>query len=277
MSSLQPGSFWFRVQPPARVFLVVSAAILCLSCSTVQFQSQPSWHGQSAGSRSQFNQSCGAACAAPVNPGTGEILAPAVPQAGQVLENVVRAAEAIQGFITVSRFLDEAQKEAVESILVDCVRQANTKVDEELFGKDRMLPDSECEKEPLVEEKLGPTWARHLGERKHAVAFECIQMRLAERFPDNFSIEPRLRKDPFTQDVVLTDWRKGSLKPDVVIHFTRNVTRIQCIFELKFPCGYEVANPWTSHVDAQMKLYQELGGECPPVLVSPQRGLQRTR
>jgi hypothetical protein len=62
-----------------------------------------------------------------------------------------------------------------------------------------------------------------------------------------------------------------------VIHFTRNVTRIQCIYELKFPCGYEVANPWTSHVDAQMKLYKGLDGQCPPVLVSPQRGLQQTR
>ncbi|WNG41377.1 hypothetical protein F0U61_52565 [Archangium violaceum] len=158
-----------------------------------------------------------------------------------------------------------------------CVREANTKVDEELFGRNRTLPDSECEKEAVVKERPGTSWAQYLGERKHAAAFECIQTRLAEKFPDNFSLEPRLRKDPFTQDVMLTDWRKGSLKPDVVIHFTRNVTRIQCIYELKFPCGYEVANPWTSHVDAQMKLYRGLDSQCPPVLVSPQRGLQQTR
>jgi hypothetical protein len=185
--------------------------------------------------------------------------------------------EAIQGFITVSRFLDAAEKAVVENILVECVKEANTKVDEELFGKNRTLPDSECDKEAVVKEKPGSSWAQYLGERKHAAAFDCIQTRLAERFPNNFSVEPRLRKDPFTKDVMLTDRRKGSLKPDLVIHFTRNVTRIQCIYEFKFPCGYEVANPWTSYVDVQMKHYKGLDGQCPPVLVSPQRGLQYNR
>lgn len=146
-----------------------------------------------------------------------------------------------------------------------------------MFGKDRSLPDSECEKVPAVKEKLAPTWARHLGVLKHAVAFECIQKRLSEKFPDNFSVEPRLRKDDLTQEIILTDRRSGSLKPDIVIHFTLNATRIQCIYDLKFPCGYEVANPWSSYVDAQMKLYQGLGGQCSPSLVSPQRGVQRTR
>jgi hypothetical protein len=198
-------------------------------------------------------------------------------QAGQVLDKVVRVAEAIQGFVTVTRFLDEAERQAVEKILVECVREANTKVDEELFGKNRSLPDSECDKAATAKEASGSSWAQYLGERKHEAAFECIQTQLGEKFPDHFSIEPRLRKDAFTKDVMLTDWRKGSLKPDVVIHFARNVTRIQCIYELKFPCGYEVANPWTSHVDAQMKLYKGLDGQCPPILVSPQRGLQHTR
>ncbi|HYO59960.1 hypothetical protein [Archangium sp.] len=194
-----------------------------------------------------------------------------------MLGKVIQATEAIQGFITVTRFLDEAQKAAVEDILEQCVQAANKKVDDELFGKGRSLPDSECEKEPVVKEKLGPSWARHLGKLKHAVAFECIQMRLSEKFPNNYSVEPRLRKDEITQEVLLTDRWAGSLQPDIVIHFTRNATRIQCIYDLKFPCGYEVANPWTSYVDVQMKSYEKLGGQCPPALVSPQRGVQRTR
>jgi hypothetical protein len=148
-------------------------------------------------------------------------------------------------------------------------------VDDELFGKDRSLPDSECEKEPTVKDKLAPSWARHLGKLKHAVAFECIQRRLAEKFPDNFAVEPRYRKDEFTKEVLLTDRRTGSLRPDIVIHFTRNATRIQCIYDLKFPCGYEVGNPWNAEAMRQMKSYEGLGGQCKPALVTPQFGVDR--
>ncbi|ATB29943.1 hypothetical protein [Melittangium boletus] len=193
-----------------------------------------------------------------------------------MLEKVVQAAEVLQGVITVSRYLDEAQKRVVEDILVVCVREANTKVDDELFGKGRSLPDSECNKEPTVREKLAPSWRRHLGKLKHAAAFECIQQRLSEKFPENFSIEPRLRKDDLTREVLLTDRWQGSLQPDIVIHFARNITRIQCIYDLKFPCGYDVgANPWTADVVAQITAYGRLGGECLPALVTPQRAIIR--
>ncbi|HEX5754430.1 MAG TPA: hypothetical protein VFZ09_50065 [Archangium sp.] len=235
-----------------------------------------SWGGQHAGARPQFNQSCGAACGAPINASTGEIIAPGAVRAGQVLETVIQATEALQGFITVSKFLDETQKKAVEEILVACVKEANTKVDDELFGKGRSLPDSECGKQPTVREKLAPTWRRHLGKLKHAAAFECIQRRLSEKFPDNVSIEPRLRKDELTKEVLLTDRWDGSLQPDIVIHFTRNITRVQCIYDLKFPCGYDVgSNPWTAEVVAQMTSYARLGGECLPALITPQRAIVR--
>ncbi len=200
---------------------------------------------------------------------------PVATRAGQLLDKAVLAAETLHGFIQVTRFLDEAQKAVVEEVLKGCVREANRTVDEELFGKERSLPDSECEKEPTVKNKLAPSWARHLGVLKHTKAFECIQTRLAEKFPDNFSVEPRYRKDDFTQEVLLTDRRAGSLRPDIVIHFTRNATRIQCIYDLKFPCGYEVANPWNANVEQQMQLYAGLGGQCAPALVSPQHGIQR--
>ena len=195
---------------------------------------------------------------------------------GPVVEKVVQATEVLQGFISVSKFLDEAQKAVVEDVLRDCVREANTKIDDELFGKGRSLPDSECDKEPIVRKKLAPDWQRHLGKLKHAAAFECIQGRLKEKFPNNVSIEPRLRKDEVTQEVLLTDRRAGSLRPDIVLHFTRNITRIQCIYDLKFPCGYAVgSNPWSADVVVQMRAYEGLGGECLPALVTPQRGVVR--
>ena len=193
--------------------------------------------------------------------------------AGRAAETAVRVAEAIQGFITVTRFLDASQKKTVESILTKCVREANREVDEKLFGKGRSLPDSECGKEPPVKDKLAPTWRRHLGILKHAAAFSCIQKHLEKEYPGNFSIEPRLRKDEITEEVLLTRTWKGSLKPDVVIHFTRDVTRVQCIYDLKFPCGYEVGNPWSMEVQNQMDLYAGLGGECYPAIVTPIDGV----
>jgi hypothetical protein len=187
----------------------------------------------------------------------------------------VRVAESLLGFITVTRFLDEAEQKLAEDIVAKCVEEANTQVDEDLFGKGRSLPDSECKKEPTVQKKLAPTWRRHLGILKHAAAFECIGQRLSEKFPENFSIEPRYRRDELTRELVLTDRWIGSKKPDFVLHFTRNATRIQCVYEFKFPCGYEVANPRTAEAEEQLRMYAGLGGECKPALVTPQYGVDR--
>ncbi|WP_375768851.1 hypothetical protein NR798_45440 [Archangium gephyra] len=200
---------------------------------------------------------------------------PAATRTGQVLGKAIQATEVIQGFLNVSKFLDEAQKKRAEEIIVACVKEAHFKVEEELFGKGKTLPDSDCEKPPTVKKKLAPTWARHLGKLKHAVAFECIQQGLAKEFPNNFAIEPRYRKEEFTNDLMLTDRWLGSKQPDIVLHFTRNATRIQCIYELKFPCGNEQGNPWSEEVQQQMALYSALGGECDPVIVTPQLELSR--
>ncbi|MFY0572386.1 hypothetical protein ACN28E_52295 [Archangium lansingense] len=86
---------------------------------------------------------------------------PAATRAGQVFGKAVQAAEVIQGFINVSKFLDEAQKERAEKIIVECVKEAHFKVEEELFGKGKTLPATDCKKPPTVEEEarsyLGPT------------------------------------------------------------------------------------------------------------------------
>lgn len=50
----------------------------------------------------------------------------------------------------------------------------------------------------------------------------------------------------------------------------------QCIYDLKFPCGYAVgSNPWSNDVAMQMESYGHLGGECAPALITPQRGIVR--
>lgn len=258
----------YPVRHRCLVLSVLMAAVLGFSCATL-----PPYSSSRAPAR--FHQSCGPACAAPVAPSTGEILVPTATRAGQVFDKAVRTAEAIQGFLNVSKFLDAAQKERAEEIIVECVKEAHFRVEEELFGKGKTLPAADCKKPPAVEKKLAPTWARHLGKLKHAVAFECIQQGLAKEFPNNFAIEPRYRREAFTNDLILTDRWVGSKQPDLVLHFTRNATRIQCIYELKFPCGNEQGNPWTEDVQSQMAAYKALGGECAPVIVTPQLELSR--
>jgi hypothetical protein len=232
--------------------------------------SSPASYQQCVNPYGASNPACVAAGVTP-----GQALTPAAIRGGQTVGTALRATEVLQGFITVTRFLDAAQKDAVEDILKACVEEANRSVDEKLFGKNRTLPDSECEKPPTVEKKLAPTWARHLGKLKHAAAFECIETRLSTRFPDNYSIEPRLRKDRVTEEVLLTDRWEGSLRPDIVIHFARNATRIQCVYDLKFPCGYEVANPLNQYVERQLDSYARLGGECQPAIITPLDGILR--
>jgi hypothetical protein len=93
----------------------VSILLLNLSCAAASnvprgAMGQSSWRGQVIGAHARFNQSCGAACSAPVGASTGEVFAPTLTQTGQVFGKVIQATEVIHGFITVSKFLDEAQK-----------------------------------------------------------------------------------------------------------------------------------------------------------------------
>ena len=284
MSSLLTESRWIRAASPTQLLLAVSViALLCLSCATVPLGLHGSpikvgFVGTHSGTPTHFNQSCGAACAAPVSPSTGEILIPVATRAGQVLEKVVQAAETLQGLLIVTMFLDEAQRKQAETILEKCASEANFKVNEELFGEGNSLPESECEKEPKVKNKTADTWQQHLGNLKHAAAFICVQERLAAEFPNNFSVEPRYRRDEITKELLLTDKWLGSQRPDVVLHFTRNATRIQCIYDFKFPCDTaDRRNPLADwRTEAQLRKYKNLGNEdCLPAVVTPSLGVSR--
>ncbi|WNG34695.1 hypothetical protein F0U61_14350 [Archangium violaceum] len=203
---------------------------------------------------------------------------PAATRAGQVLGKVVQAAEALHGLLTVTKFLDEAQRKHAETILEACASEANFKINEEVFGKGNSLPESECDKEPDVKNRTADTWRQHLGNLKHAAAFLCVQKRLAVEFPNNFAVEPRYRRDELTKELLLTDKWLGSQRPDVVLHFTRNATRIQCIYDFKFPCGIaDRSDPLSDpRTQAQLRRYKDLGNEdCLPAVVTPSLGVSR--
>ncbi len=291
MSSLQSGSRWSRTQLPARILLAVPAAVLlCLSCTTTPrvqgetfsslptyFPPQSTWGGHVTGSRSQFNQSCGAACAAPVNVGTGEILAPTATRAGRVLEKVVKIA---QGLNTLNRALDGAELDLVEATLKACVAQAHADVNDAYqrrkdgfrFENGKFPNDAECKKVVRFDEAGDEvSLAQELGLLKHAAAFACIKARLPEGLRENFTIEPRYKPDPEVNGVVLTNKGLDTLHPDFVVHGTRNATDVQCVYEFKFPCfsAHRLDPRSSPGVEDQLKAYQKLTKRCPAALIAP--------
>ena len=260
-----------------RLLLAVSAvSLLCLSCSTTPWAQR----GSLTGGRSQLNQSCGAACAAPVNASTGEILAPTATRAGQVLGKVVQATEALLGLNTLERALSGAELDLVEEILRVCVAQAHADINESYqrqdggmrFENGKFPNDKECLKIARFNE-VGDefTLAQELGRLKHAAAFACIKDRLPPGLRENFTVEPRYKLDPELDGVVLTNKGLDTLHPDFVVHGTRNATDVQCVYEFKFPCFADhKLNPLLAPgVKAQLRSYQKLTKRCPAAVVSP--------
>ena len=239
-------------------------------------QPQPSWSEQFSGEHTRFNQSCGAACGAPVSASTGEFAAPAATRLGTVAEKVVQAT---QGFLTLQRLLSEAELAAVEAAFAECVAQAHADVNEtyqrgegSAFKNGKFPNDAECKRVVRLTERGQPiTLAQELGTLKHAAAFACIQARLPENLRDHFSIEPRYKGDPEVHGTTLTPNAPGSLKPDVVVHATRNATDVQCVYEFKFPCHerHRIDPMHSPGVEAQLESYKHLSRGCRVTLVTP--------
>ncbi|WP_158502187.1 hypothetical protein [Vitiosangium sp. GDMCC 1.1324] len=270
---------------PSTVLATLAAALLSLSCatslSTARVQPEPSWGGQLTGGRSQFNQSCGPACAAPVNASTGELLAPTATQSGQILEKVIQVGATVQGLNTFARALTGDELDLVEASLKECVAQAHADVNESYqrmdgasrFENGKFPNDKECKK--IVRFTEGDdtpiTLAQELGRLKHAAAFACIKLRLPSDLRENFTVEPRYKPDPDVEGAVLTNGGIDTLRPDFVVHGTRNATDVQCVYEFKFPClaDHKLSPLLAPGVDAQLKGYQKLTRRCPVVVVSP--------
>ena len=234
----------------------------------------------SRGGRGALYQSCGAACSAAANPSTGEILMPAASRSTRILNKLVEAAEATRGLATLERALTGAELDLVERVLKDCVAQAHADVNESYqqtgkfkFKNGKFPDDEECKKITAVDANGEKTsLARALGILKHAVAFACIEARLPEGVRDNFAVEPRYQSEPGKNGVALANQGTGSLRPDFVIHGTRNATDVQCVYDLKFPCpSSNKLDPLTmSGAEEQLKSYQDLTRRCPAAIISPQ-------
>lgn len=188
-----------------------------------------------------------------------------------------RIVEAGRTVLALKEFLAEADLRLIESILVECAKEADFQINEREYGPGRFPDDAECKR--VVGYKKGEevTRAIELGEMKHAAAFDCVRSRLLPRFPDNISVEPRYAEDPVTLRYVLTTVWERSLKPDIVLHFAGDPNRVQCVYDFKFPCtAASKSNPLgpdPSNARQQLMDYDKLGGNCPSAIVSPQLGI----
>jgi hypothetical protein len=197
-----------------------------------------------------------------------------------VAEKVVQAVEAAQGFLTIQRLLTEAELAEVQTVVEQCVAQAHADVNEAYqkqdggfkFKNGKFPNDAECNRVVRFGAQGDEvTLAQELGLLKHATAFECIQERLPENLRGHFSVEPRYKGAPKLNGTVLTNNKRDSLKPDLVVHATRNATTIQCVFEFKFPCfeRHRLEPMNSPGVMDQLKSYQQLARNCRVTLVTP--------
>ena len=185
---------------------------------------------------------------------------------------------------------DNAVGELAEQ-LVECARLAERQVNSQFFGN-RSPTRQECGEEVFVDGCPGPiSRARHLGNLKHDVAFQCAQQVLEQLWPAPFSINQRYRYYPnakFLEPVSKEEealliaqgctrelWR--TIKPDIVLHQDRSsLLRSVLTLDFKFPCPDTNEPQWTRYREDsayagsdQQKVYEDaLGGKA--LIISPQ-------
>nr|WP_254627355.1 hypothetical protein [Myxococcus sp. CA040A] len=168
----------------------------------------------------------------------------------------------------------------VEQLLVQCAKEADREVNEREYGLGKRPDDAECERVVRYDGKGKEVMRRmELGILKHEVAFACVRRELVRLFPDNVSIEPRYGLDPETGQYALTQVWAKSLRPDIVLHFSKDPNRVQCVYDFKFPCTTaSKSNPLGgSKVTEQLREYEALGEHCFPAIVTPQLGVSHAR
>ncbi|WP_338864460.1 hypothetical protein [Myxococcus stipitatus] len=192
-----------------------------------------------------------------------------------VVPGLTRAAGAVRSLGTLHRVLESAELARVEQILVQCAQAADQEINEREYGLGKKPDDAECER--VVRNVDGKPLRRRmeLGTMKHERAFACVQRELLRLFPDNIAVEPRYRLDPASGRFFVTDRWAGSLRPDIVVHASKDLHRIQCVYDFKFPCtAASKSNPLASpEVVQQLDRYEALGGHCPPAIITPQLGV----
>jgi hypothetical protein len=214
-----------------------------------------------------------------------------------VLPWLSRAAGAVRTMSAVLRLLDAAELERVETLLIECAKEAHAQVNEQHFGPGRLPSRKECDE--LVKNPWGQEVKRsmELGRLKHELALECARKKLDGIAPGNYSLESRYGYDLKTkltrlisreqvEEWLQAGWQHlllGTLVPDVVIHETGNPLKAQAVYDFKFPCANDLNAQWRMYPSkhpyqfkAQGQMYKEaLGGTEPPALVSPVLGITR--
>ncbi len=183
----------------------------------------------------------------------------------------------------------------LEKQLVECARLAERQVNSQFFGN-RSPTRQECGEEVFVDGCAAApiSRARHLGNLKHDVAFQCAQQVLEQLWPAPFSIDQRYRYYPnakFLEPVSKEEearliaqgctrelWR--TIKPDIVLHKDRSsLLRSVLTLDFKFPCPDTNEPRWKDYDEDsayfgrnQGEIYREaLGGETR--IISPRRGI----
>jgi hypothetical protein len=187
------------------------------------------------------------------------------------------AARTTGAVLTALKTLEAAEVARIEYLLVQCAREADREVNEREYGRGQRPDDAECERVVRYENGKPVLRRMELGTMKHDLAFACVRREVLKLFPDNVAIEPRYGWDSGTARYVLTRQWRDSLMPDIVLHAARDPARVQCVYDFKFPCSTaSKSDPLGSAgVSAQLARYQELGGNCPPAIVTPQLGINR--
>ncbi|WNG20879.1 hypothetical protein [Cystobacter fuscus] len=160
---------------------------------------------------------------------------------------------------------------AVEKLLRECAVQAHEAVNRRRIGGDPTR--KQCEEILKWDPNGKPvTRAMQLGEEKHAEAALCAQARLHALIPGRFSLEQRYRVNPTTgqlewitpeqyQELLRTNqsrFLKGTVKPDVVLH-SGTPTKVQMIYDFKFPCLRETLPKWTIYEEGHPYAFRNQG------------------
>jgi hypothetical protein len=179
----------------------------------------------------------------------------------------------------VLRLLDAADLARIEQTLNDCANQASHEVNERLLGKGQRPTRQRCQ-ETFKTESGGQkvTWAMYLGQEKHQAALRCVQAALNGALSEHISLQPPYRYNRETKKLEVLDpdqlagWLRdgqfgkllGVLIPDVVVHAAGELSRIQAVFDFKFPCPASNSPSWREyhedhpfHPSSQGDIYEE--------------------
>jgi hypothetical protein len=259
-----------------RFSLVLPLLLLQTACATGTFRgTERGWTGRGHGVPSHYAQSCATNMVACTPAGaSGEILAPTV------TGGVVRAVEVMESLLTLKDFLDAADVARVEEVLVKCAREADSKINEQEYGKGKYPDDAECDRVVGYTDNNSPvTRAIDLGNMKHAAAFECVKREIGNEFPDHISREPRYGKKPSAEGPVLTNRKLGSLVPDIVLHLAKKPNKVRFVYDFYFPCKLasksDPRGKGGMTLSEKQEKYGFLGGDKEPALVTPQLGISR--